>query len=77
MGELQSKPTHMQKVQHLPALEAPDCLTHVLIDLEKNPLGEIDPCAQYKKQFKEAKAAKEEAARGRLVNSFVFRGLID
>ncbi|CAK9057728.1 unnamed protein product [Durusdinium trenchii] len=55
IGELQSKPSHIAKVQQIPCLEPPVCLPAVLVDLEVNPLAGLDPWAQHKKQFKAAK----------------------
>lgn len=66
IGELQSKPSHIAKVQQIPCLEPPVCLPAVLVDLEVNPLAGLDPWAQHKKQFK---AAKDGANGGQLFYS--------
>lgn len=50
-----------RNVPNLPALDPPSCLEEVLTNLEAEPVDEIDPCSQHKKQFK---ASKEHACKG-------------
>ena len=72
-GDMQTKPATAGKLQHLPDLAGPpEGLSEVLVDLEKNPLGDIDPTAQYKNPFKAAIKAMKEAKKGHcLFDNFV------
>lgn len=64
IGELQSKPKDTRKVHNIPNLKPPECLESVLVALEQNPVGDIEPSAQHKKNFKLAKANQEAASKG-------------
>ena len=71
VGELQSKPSTLQKVQNLPKLDPPCNLSQVLVDLEREPPQGLDPSAQHKKQFKdmvEKKKQKKPTNKGHIVS---------